>query len=189
MKDLHNTLLYIVYAGVLGAMYIALTSLQNLIWPGSATMAVQMRLAEVLCICAFFTPAAIPGLTLGCMIFNLSWSQSLPLDFLVGSLATLGSTWCMWRLKGVRLKGMPWLGLLMPALWNAVLVGWEVTVYLSPNGFSWPLYGINALFVFLGEAIVLLLPGAVAYCAMVRRGLDKRLFSTRDKNRFPPERE
>ncbi len=178
MNDHRHTLPYLVRAGVLGAMYIALATLQNLIWPDSATMAIQMRLAEVLCICAFFTPAAIPGLTLGCMIFNLSWSKSLPLDFLVGSLATLGAAWCMWKLRRVQLKGIPWLGLLMPALWNAVLVGWELTVYLSPDGFSWPLYGINALCVFLGEAIVLLLPGTMLYLAMVRRGLDKRLFPT-----------
>ncbi len=176
MKKHSKNLQYVIHAGVLGAMYVALTTLQNLIWPDSATMAVQMRLAEVLCVCAFFTPAAIPGLTLGCLIFNLTWSQSLPLDFLVGALATLGATWCMRRLRDVRLKGIPWLGLLMPAVWNAVLVGWELTVYLSPNGFTWTLYGINAFFVFLGETIVLLIPGTALYGAVVRRGLNQRLF-------------
>lgn len=178
MKNAHDTLRAIVYGGILGAMYVALTCLQNLIWPGSATMAIQMRLAEALCVFAFFTPAAIPGLTLGCMIFNLTWSQSLPLDFLVGSASTLAATWCMWNLRRVRFKGIPWLGLLMPAVWNAIIVGWELTVYLSPNGFSWMVYGANAFYVFLGEAIVMLLPGAVVYGAMVRRGLDKRLFPT-----------
>ena len=178
MKNFNSKLRSVVYGGLLGAMYVVMTFMQNLIWPDSATMAIQMRLAEVLNVFAFFTPAAVPGLTLGCLIFNLSWSQSLPLDFLVGSLATLGATWTMWSLRRVRLKGVPWLGLLMPAVWNGILVGWELTVYLSPNGFSWAVYGINALCVFLGEAIVMLIPGAVTYHAIVRRGLDKRLFHT-----------
>lgn len=177
MNQSKRRILFLTHAGVLGAMYVVLTSLQNFIWPDSTSMAIQMRLSEALCICAFFTPAAIPGLALGCMVFNLSWSQSLPLDFLVGSLATLGATWCMRRVRRVRVLGLPWLGLLMPALWNGVLVGWELTVYLNASGFSWPLFGLNALCVFLGEAIVLLIPGAVIYSAITRRGLDQRLFA------------
>ena len=53
--------------GLLAALYVVLTYAQNLLWPGSTTMAIQMRLSEALCIFAFFTPAAIPGLTLGCL--------------------------------------------------------------------------------------------------------------------------
>lgn len=68
---------------------------------------------------AFFTPAAIPGLTLGCLLYNVSWAQALPLDWLVGSLATLLATACMWALRKVRIKKCPFLGLLMPAVWNA----------------------------------------------------------------------
>ena len=60
----------LVYGGVLAALYVALTYAQNLLWPGSTTMAIQMRLSEALCIFAFFTPAAIPGLTLG-------WSRTV----------------------------------------------------------------------------------------------------------------
>ena len=70
--------------GVLAALYVVLTYAQNLLWPGSTTMAIQMRLSEALCIFAFFTPAAIPGLTLGCLLYNVSWAQALPLDWLVG---------------------------------------------------------------------------------------------------------
>ena len=83
---------FLVHGGVLAALYVVLTYAQNLLWPGSTTMAIQMRLSEALCIFAFFTPAAIPGLTLGCLLYNVSWAQALPLDWLVGSLATLLAT-------------------------------------------------------------------------------------------------
>ena len=166
----------LVQGALLAAMYVSLTYLQNFIWPGSTSMAIQLRMAEALCVLAFFTPAAIPGLTLGCLIFNLSYSQSLPLDFLVGSLATALATLCMWLTRRVRLWGIPWMGLFMPALWNGLLVGWELTVFLSPEGFSWGLFGLNGLYVAIGEAVVLLLPGAVLYRVLQSRGLARRLF-------------
>lgn len=105
-------------------------------------MAIQMRLSEALCIFAFFTPAAIPGLTLGCLLYNVSWAQALPLDWLVGSLATLLATACMWALRKVRIKKCPFLGLLMPAVWNAPLVGWELAAYLGEGGLH--LAGVRA---------------------------------------------
>ena len=67
---------FLVHGGVLAALYVVLTYAQNLLWPGSTTMAIQMRLSEALCIFAFFTPAAIPGLTLGCLLYNVSWAQA-----------------------------------------------------------------------------------------------------------------
>ena len=54
----------ITHAAVLGAMYFALTHLQNLLLPGSTTWVIQCRASEALCVLAFFTPAAIPGLTI-----------------------------------------------------------------------------------------------------------------------------
>ena len=54
---------YLAHAAIIAALYAVLTHLQNLLLPGSATWAIQMRLSEALCVLAFFTPAAIPGLT------------------------------------------------------------------------------------------------------------------------------
>ena len=76
----------------------------------------------------------------------------------------------MWQLRRVTLFGLPVPGLLMPALWNAVLVGSELTVYLG-GGF-W----LNALYVALGELIVLLTLGVGLYGLIRRRRLDERLF-------------
>ena len=61
---------FITQGAILAAAYVALTHLQNLLLPGSASAAIQVRVSEALCIFAFFTPAAIPGLTLGCILFN-----------------------------------------------------------------------------------------------------------------------
>ena len=155
-----------VRAALIAGLYVVLTHLQNLIIPNSASMAIQFRVSEALCVLAFFTPAAIPGLAMGCLLFNVTFIGSLPLDFLVGTVATLGAAGSMWLLRRV-----PALGLMMPALWNAALVGWELTVYIG-GGF-W----INALCVAVGEAAVLLVLGSALYFAMKARNLHTRLFS------------
>lgn len=168
---------FLVQGAVMCAMYVVLTYLQNIIWPDSTSMAIQMRFSEALNILAFFTPAAPAGLTLGCLLFNLSYAQALPLDFLIGTVATLLATLSMRKLKNVKLFGIPFLGLLMPALWNGLLVGWELTVYLAPEGFTLPVFGLNALYVFLGEAIVMLVCGTILYKVIVSRKLDQKLFA------------
>ena len=159
-----------VYAAIIAALYAVLTHMQNILLPGTTTMAIQFRASEALCALAFFTPAAIPGLTLGCLAFNLTYGAALPLDFLVGSLASLLAAWGMWLTRKVTVKGLPMLGLAMPAITNAILVGWELSVYIG-GGFL-----INALYVAIGEIAVLATLGTALYYALKTRGLDKRLF-------------
>ena len=158
---------YIVHCAMIAALYTVLTHMQNLLIPNSATMAIQFRVSEALCVLAFFTPAAIPGLALGCMLFNITFSGALPLDFLVGSLASLLAAVCMWKLKQ-----HPAIGLAMPAVFNALLVGWELTVYIGQA------FWLNALFVAIGEIVVLYTLGWVLYAALKRRNLYLRLFPT-----------
>ena len=158
------------HAAIIAALYAVLTHMQNILFPGSASMAIQFRISEALCILAFFTPAAIYGLAVGCLVFNITSAAALPLDFLVGSLATLIACWYMWKTKGLTVKGYPLVGMLMPAVFNAFLVGWELTVYIGGG------FGINALYVAIGEAAVMLTLGSALYFAMKKRKLDKRLF-------------
>ena len=157
-------------AAIIAALYTVLTHMQNLILPGSASWAIQCRLSEVLCVLALFTPASIPGLTIGCLIFNITFAAALPLDWIVGSLATLTACSAMWGLRRVLVAGYPLPAMLMPALTNALLVGWELTVYIG-GGFI-----LNAFYVALGELIVLLIPGSVLYWTVKRRRLDQILF-------------
>lgn len=162
---------FLAHSAIIAALYTVLCYLQNLVFPDSASMAVQFRAAEALCVLAFFTPAAIPGLGLGCLLFNLSFAGALPLDFLVGTLASLLSAGAMYLLRNVKFRKLPVVGLLMPGIFNAVLVGWELMVYVG-GGF-W----LNAFCVALGEWVVLLTLGSLLYRAITIRGLDSRLFS------------
>lgn len=161
---------YLAHGALIAALYVILTYLQNFLIPDSASWAIQFRASEALCVLALFTPAAIPGLTIGCLLFNISFAGALPLDFLIGSLATLLATGCMYLTRRVTLKGYPLLALLMPALWNAFLVGWELTVYVG-GGF-W----LNALSVAIGEAAVLLTLGSLLYYVIRSRHLENHLF-------------
>lgn len=162
---------YLVHGAVIAALYAVLTHMQNLLLPGSATWAIQMRMSEALCVLAFFTPAAIPGLSLGCLVFNLTFAAALPLDFVIGTAATALAAGGMWLTRNWTVKGYPLLGMLLPALTNAVLVGWELTVYIG-GGF-W----LNALYVAIGEAAVLLTLGTLVYYLLQKRGLAQKLFA------------
>ena len=161
---------FITQGALLAALYVVLTHLQNFLIPDSASFAIQFRASEALCVLALFTPAAIPGLTLGCALFNISFAGALPLDFLVGSLATLLATAGMYAFRKVTVKGYPLLSMLLPAVSNALLVGRELTVYIG-GGF-W----LNALYVAIGELAVLFTLGTALYYALRTRNLDKRLF-------------
>ena len=109
-------------------------------------------------------------LTVGCFLFNLTFAGSLPLDMLVGSFATLIATGGMYLTRKWRIKSYPLLGMLLPAVSNAVLVGWELSVYIG-GGF-W----LNALYVAIGEAAVLLTLGTLLYYVFYRRNLQNRIF-------------
>ena len=160
----------LVRAAIIAALYAVLTHLQNLLLPGSASWAIQCRLSEALCVLAFFTPAAIPGLTVGCLVFNITFAAALPLDWLVGSLATLIAATAIWHMRSIKFRGYPLLGMLMPALTNAILVGWELPVYIG-GGFL-----LNGLYVALGEMIVMLTVGTALLRVLDKRSLAKRLF-------------
>ena len=158
------------HAAIIAALYAVLTHLQNLLLPGSASWAIQCRLSEALCVLAFFTPAAIPGLSIGCFLFNITFAAALPLDMVLGTLATFLATLAMYLTRRVRVRGLPLLGLLMPGVTNAVLVGWELTVYIGGA------FGVNALYVAIGELIVLLTLGVGLFWIIRERHLDRRLF-------------
>lgn len=161
---------FLAHAALLASLYASLCWLQNLLLPGSASWAIQFRTAEALCVLALFTPAAIPGLTVGCLLFNLTFSAALPLDFLLGTAATALSVGAMYLLRHVKVGGYPLPAMVMPAVFNAILVGWELAIYIG-GGF-W----LNALYVAIGELAVLLTLGTGLYYAIRSRGLDSRLF-------------
>ena len=80
----NKSTLFLVQAAMIGAIYVVLTVAFAPISFGE----VQIRFAEALTILPFFTPAAVPGLFVGCLIANILGGAILP-DIIFGSLATL----------------------------------------------------------------------------------------------------
>ena len=162
---------FLTYAAIIAAIYAVLTHMQNILLPNTATMAIQFRASEALCVLALFTPAAIPGLTVGCMIFNLV-SGATALDFIIGSAASCLAATAMWLTRRVAVKGYPLPAMLMPAAFNGILIGWELVVFAGLPGGFW----LNAAYVALEELAVLLTLGTGLYYAIRSRHLDTRLF-------------
>lgn len=80
----NKSILFMTQAAMIAAIYVVLTILFAPFGFGE----IQVRIAEALTILPFFTPAAIPGLFIGCLIGNMIGGAILP-DIIFGSLATL----------------------------------------------------------------------------------------------------
>ena len=96
----------IAQVGVIAAVYAACTLIALLFLGSLAWRPVQFRVSEALCVLALFTPAAVPGLTLGCAIANIaniafSGTGMLGLlDVIFGSLATCAGAAFTWKMRG-----------------------------------------------------------------------------------------
>lgn len=84
MRNKH--LIYLAQAAVIAALYVVFTYVSALM--GLASGAIQVRLSEALCVLPCFTPAAVPGLFIGCITANLLTGCAL-WDVVFGSIATL----------------------------------------------------------------------------------------------------
>lgn len=82
MKD--KKVLFISQSAMIAAIYVVLT----LVFAPFSYGNIQVRISEALTILPYFTPAAIPGLFIGCLLSNIIGGSILP-DILFGSLATL----------------------------------------------------------------------------------------------------
>lgn len=107
--------LYLVHAAVIAALYVVLTFLANAL--GLSSGVIQVRFSEALTILPFFTPAAIPGLFVGCILANIL-TGCMPLDVLFGSLATLLGALGTWSLS----KSSKFLAPLPPIIANTLIV-------------------------------------------------------------------
>ena len=103
-------------AAMIAALYVVLTFIANAF--GLANYSVQVRFSEALTILPFFTPAAIPGLFIGCLISNILTGCAIP-DIIFGSLATLIAAFGTWKLRGI---GNVFLSPLPPILANTIIV-------------------------------------------------------------------
>ena len=122
---------YLVQAAVIAAIYAVLTLLASSL--NLAYGPVQFRISEFLTVLPMFTPAAIPGLTLGCFLANLA-SPFGPVDWIFGSVATLLAAVVSYLLRNVRIKDIPFLVPMAPVLFNALVVGVELACFTVGAG-------------------------------------------------------
>ena len=101
-------------ASLIAALYVVLTLLARLF--GLDSTAIQLRFSEALCILPIFTPAAIPGLFVGCLLSNIL-TNCVIWDVIFGSLATLLGA------IGTRvLRKNKYLAIVPPILSNALII-------------------------------------------------------------------
>ena len=138
----------LVQAAMIAAIYVVLTYLANAF--GLANYAIQVRFSEALTVLPYFTPAAIPGLFIGCLLSNILTGCALP-DILFGSLATLLGAFGTYTLR--RWK---WCAPICPILANALIVPF-ILIYgygLIIDGLSiLQCFGYYFLTVGIGEVI------------------------------------
>ncbi len=110
MKD--KKTLFLAQGAIIAAVYVALTYVFAPVSFGP----IQVRIAEALTILPVFTPAAIPGLFIGCVIANIYGGAVL--DVVFGSLATLIGAFFTWKLRHAR----PFLAPVPPILSNTIII-------------------------------------------------------------------
>ena len=109
-------ILFLTQAAMIATLYVVLTFIANAL--GLASGVIQVRLSEMLTVLPFFTPAAIPGVTIGCLLSNILTGASL-MDIIFGSLATL-----IGAIGSYLLRRNKFLVPLPPILANAIIVPW-----------------------------------------------------------------
>lgn len=153
--------LFITQAAVIAALYVILTVIAASL--GLASGAVQLRLSEALTILPIFTPAAIPGLFIGCFFANLLTGCAL-WDIIFGSIATL-----LGAIGTYYLRKHPVFAFACPIISNTLIIPPVLyIVYELPNTLIF-LY----LTVGLGELISCIVFGLLIYFPLKKRNIFK----------------
>ncbi len=159
-------------AAMIGALYVLLTYMQNLLFPGTTSAAIQFRASEALMMLALFTPSSIYGLTAGCFVANII--SGMPLDMIIGSFATLMTTILIYYTKNLKIKNFPFLSLLFPALCNGLIVGTEIQFFYIGK-FHWISLLTQIGCVALGEFAVSIALGIPFYIFIKKSKINEAL--------------
>ena len=166
---------YIITGALIAAAYAGLTYLGNIF--NLSYGPIQLRISEVLTILPVFTPAAIPGLTIGCFIANIGSFNVA--DLLFGTLATLAAAILTYFLRNVKFKGLPFLAFFPPVIVNAVVIGFEIAIFFLPEGYSLWGFIISGLQVGLGQLIVCYVFGTPFYLVVKKYRIFERNFKNK----------
>ena len=147
--------LFIAQAAMIAAIYVVLTLLGASFSYGE----VQVRISEALTILPVFTPAAIPGVFLGCLISNILGGCILP-DIIFGSLATLIGAVFTWMLR----NKSKYLAPLPPIIANVIVVPFVLRYgYMVPLPIPFMMLTVGA-----GEIVSCGVLGMIVYTALSR---------------------
>lgn len=169
----NKNVLFLTQAAMIAAIYVVLTFIANALM--LANYAVQVRFSEALTILPYFTPAAIPGLFIGCLLSNILTGCALP-DIIFGSIATL-----LGALGTYALRRHKWLSPVCPIIANAIIVP-LVLIYgygLLIEGWSiLQCFGYYCLTVGTGEVISCGILGMILLFTLEKYRI--RIFGTND---------
>jgi len=164
----------LVHCGVVAAIYVVLClALQPLSYG-----AVQVRVAEALCLLPVFGAEYIVGVVLGCFLANLLGSTIV--DVIFGTLATLLACLVTYKLRNVRFKGLA-IASLPPVLFNAVIIGIEIAVMFPDPTSSAPIWLAcitNGISVGIGELISCTVLGVVLVKLIESNAALRKVFVT-----------
>lgn len=158
---------FIVYNGIVAALYIVLTYFLAPISYGP----LQARISEAMTVFPIFSFNMIPGLTIGCLVSNLINPDNLgPVDIIGGTLATLIAG-IFSRIIG---KKNMWLGIIPPIVANGIIVGGYLP-FLLFDTVTWQEVLLTMLSVAAGEAVVLVVIGLPLVAVIGKTGLKDKL--------------
>ena len=147
-------LVFICQAAVIAALYVVLTY----VFSAFASGVIQVRVSEALTILPAFTPAAIPGLVIGCLLSN-TLTGCVLLDIIFGSVATL-----IGALGSYALRRHTWLVPIPPIVSNMIIVPFVLRfAYGATDAFPFMIATVGA-----GEIISCYLLGMILYGALIK---------------------
>ena len=158
MKNQDQKVRWITQGAVIAAAYVALT----LVFAPISFGPVQLRIAEALCIMPLFTPAAVPGLFIGCLLANII-GGGIVVDVIFGSFATLIGAWAGYKLRHNR-----WLVPIPAILANTIIVPF---VLYYGYGFTDTVIPLLALQIFIGEVGGCFVLGELLATALLKRNI------------------
>lgn len=142
---------------IIGVLYVLLTLFAHVF--GLDSGVIQMRFSEALCVLTAFTPAAIPGLFVGCLLSNII-AGGAPWDVIFGSIATLVGAY-----GGYLLRKRKWLVPLPTVISNALIIPPVLMkVYGAEESFFFLFVTVG-----LGEIISAYILGMILYTAVEKR--------------------
>ena len=150
MKNKKTSVRFLTEAAIIAAIYAALTYLAAAL--NLAYGEIQFRVSEAFVVLTAFTPAAIPGLTIGCFFGNLGSPFGI-IDVICGTAASGIAAILSYKLRHIKWEKTAYLVPAPAVFINAVIIGLEI-MWFAVKGFSFAVFVSAFLWVFIGQTVV-----------------------------------